>query len=88
MTGTPLENHLGELWAHFDFLMPGFLGDLRSFNARWRKPIEENGETLRAQLLALGIEPLSSTPEAFAAHLKSETEKWARVIKAAGIKPE
>ena len=52
LTGTPLENHLGELWAQFDFLMPGFLGDMRSFNARWRKPIEENGETLRAQLLA------------------------------------
>ena len=27
LTGTPLENHLGELWALFDFLMPGFLGD-------------------------------------------------------------
>ena len=26
LTGTPLENHLGELWAQFDFLMPGFLG--------------------------------------------------------------
>jgi SNF2 family DNA or RNA helicase len=27
LTGTPLENHLGELWAQFDFLLPGFLGD-------------------------------------------------------------
>ena len=26
LTGTPLENHLGELWAQFDFLLPGFLG--------------------------------------------------------------
>ncbi len=57
LTGTPLENHLGELWAQFDFLMPGFLGDVRSFNARWRKPIEENGETLRAQLLAQRVRP-------------------------------
>jgi len=57
LTGTPLENHLGELWAHFDFLMPGFLGDARSFSQRWRKPIEENGETLRAQLLALRVRP-------------------------------
>ncbi len=57
LTGTPLENHLGELWAQFDFLMPGFLGDVRSFNARWRKPIEENGETLRAQLLSQRMRP-------------------------------
>ena len=57
VTGTPLENHLGELWAHFDFLMPGFLGDARSFMRVWRKPIETNGETLRAQLLAQRVRP-------------------------------
>lgn len=57
LTGTPLENHLGELWAQFDFLMPGFLGDARDFARRWRKPIEENGETLRAQLLAQRVRP-------------------------------
>ncbi len=57
LTGTPLENHLGELWTHFDFLMPGFLGNARSFAQRWRKPIEENGETLRAELLARRVRP-------------------------------
>ena len=57
VTGTPLENHLGELWAHFDFLLPGFLGDARSFQRIWRKPIETNGETLRAQLLAQRVRP-------------------------------
>ncbi|WCM91181.1 DEAD/DEAH box helicase [Acidovorax sp. NCPPB 2350] len=57
LTGTPLENHLGELWAQFDFLMPGFLGDARGFARRWRKPIEENGETLRAHLLAQRVRP-------------------------------
>jgi superfamily II DNA or RNA helicase len=57
LTGTPMENHLLELWAQFDFLMPGFLGDARTFHKRWRKPIEENGETLRAQLLADRIRP-------------------------------
>ena len=57
LTGTPLENHLGELWAQFDFLMPGFLGDARSFQRRWRKPIEEGGESLRAQLLAERVRP-------------------------------
>ncbi|KNZ32665.1 MAG: helicase [Methylibium sp. NZG] len=57
VTGTPIENHLGELWAHFDFLMPGFLGDSRSFIRVWRKPIETNGETLRAELLAQRVRP-------------------------------
>ncbi|WP_310387138.1 DEAD/DEAH box helicase [Roseateles sp.] len=57
LTGTPLENHLGELWAQFDFLMPGFLGDARSFARLWRKPIETNGETLRARLLAQRVRP-------------------------------
>lgn len=57
LTGTPLENHLGELWAQFDFLMPGFLGDMRSFQRQWRDPIEQNGETLRAQLLAQRVRP-------------------------------
>ncbi len=57
ITGTPLENHLGELWTQFDFLMPGFLGDARSFMRLWRRPIEGNGETLRAQLLAQRVRP-------------------------------
>jgi superfamily II DNA or RNA helicase len=57
LTGTPLENNLGELWAQFDFLMPGFLGDARSFARQWRKPIEENGETLKARRLAQQVRP-------------------------------
>lgn len=57
VTGTPIENHLGELWTHFDLLMPGFLGDARGFARRWRKPIEENGETVRAALLAARVRP-------------------------------
>ncbi len=57
VTGTPLENHLGELWAHFDLLMPGFLGDARTFARLWRKPIEENGHTARAAVLAGRVRP-------------------------------
>ncbi|MGS0742716.1 DEAD/DEAH box helicase [Glaciimonas sp. GG7] len=61
MTGTPLENHLGELWTQFDFLMPGFLGDARSFMRLWRRPIEaggqSGGQSLRAQLLAQRVRP-------------------------------
>jgi hypothetical protein len=57
LTGTPVENHLGELWAQFDFLMPGYLGDARSFQRRWRTPIEQHGETARPQLLAQRVRP-------------------------------
>ncbi len=57
LTGTPLENHLGELWAQFDFLMPGLLGDARDFTARWRTPIEKHGDRTRADLLARRIAP-------------------------------
>ncbi|MEB0133754.1 DEAD/DEAH box helicase [Actimicrobium sp. CCC2.4] len=57
ITGTPLENHLGELWTQFDFLLPGFLGNQRTFQRLWRKPIEINGETIRAQLLAQRVRP-------------------------------
>ena len=37
---------------------------------------------------AIGNEVVASTPEAFGSYLRSETEKWARVGKAAGIQPQ
>ena len=44
MTGTPVENHLGELWAHFDAVEPGLLGGARDFVRRFRTPIEKHGD--------------------------------------------
>ncbi len=81
LTGTPLENHLGELWAQFDWLMPGFLGDQRNFAARWRKPIEENGETVRAALLAQRVRPfiLRRRKQDVATELPPRTEVIQRV---------
>ncbi|SDO13082.1 Helicase conserved C-terminal domain-containing protein [Rhodoferax sp. OV413] len=81
LTGTPMENHLGELWAQFDWLMPGFLGDARHFAARWRKPIEENGETLRAALLAQRVRPfiLRRRKNDVASELPPRTEVIKRV---------
>jgi len=43
---------------------------------------------MQERLAAEGTEVVDGAPEVFAAHIKSETEKWAKVIKAAGIKPE
>lgn len=57
LTGTPLENHLGELWAQFDFLLPGFLGDSKQFTKTWRNPVEKQGDRLRAELLSKRIRP-------------------------------
>ncbi len=57
LTGTPLENHLGELWAQFDFLLPGFLGDSRDFSRRYRTPIEKQGDLPRRELLARRVKP-------------------------------
>ena len=57
LTGTPLENHLGELWAQFDFLLPGFLGSRDDFARRWRTPIEKGGDAVRRELLARRLRP-------------------------------
>jgi len=35
-----------------------------------------------------GAEPVGGTPEEFAAHIRAETAKWAKVVKPAGIPPE
>jgi SNF2 family DNA or RNA helicase len=57
LTGTPLENHLGELWALFDFVSPGFLGDGKSFAKTWRAPIEKRGDAARQKMLARRVRP-------------------------------
>lgn len=51
LTGTPLENHLGELWAEFDAVEPGLLGSQRQFNRFYRTPIEKHGNSERQQRL-------------------------------------
>ena len=43
---------------------------------------------IREQLAVLGFEPIASTPEEFAQHVKAEFMKWAKVIKASNIKAE
>lgn len=44
LTGTPMENHLGELWSIFDFLMPGFLFTASAFKKRFETPIVRDGD--------------------------------------------
>ena len=58
LSGTPMENHLGELWSLMRFLMPGFLADEKSFNAFLRKPIERDHSTDAQIALNRRVSPL------------------------------
>ncbi len=57
LSGTPIENNLEELWSQFAFLMPGLLGDRRSFAKRFRTPIEKKGDPVRRLQLVRRIKP-------------------------------
>jgi SNF2 family DNA or RNA helicase len=56
-TGTPIENHLGELWNLFRFLNPGLLGSLEQFNERYAVPIEKNKDKASRNRLKKLIQP-------------------------------
>jgi len=76
LSGTPLQNHLGELWSLFDFLAPGFLGSQKSFKSRYRNPIEKQGDIERQELLTRRIRPfmLRRTKEEVITELPPKTE--------------
>jgi len=76
LTGTPVQNHLGELWSQFHFLMPGLLGDDKQFNTVFRKPIEQRGDVQRKDLLARRVKPfmLRRTKDKVATELPPKTE--------------
>ena len=81
LTGTPLENHLGELWSLFAFASPGFLGDQKSFKQIWRTPIEKKGDSQRGRLLAKRVKPfmLRRTKAEVASDLPPKTEIVERI---------
>ena len=76
LSGTPLQNHLGELWSLFDFLAPGFLGTQRAFKTRYRGPIEKSGDVERQTQLVARVKPflLRRTKDEVAPELPPKTE--------------
>ncbi len=76
LTGTPVENHLGELWSLFNFALPGFLGTELVFQRVFRRPIEDEAHPIVRGVLQRRIRPLSlrRTKDRVAAELPPKTE--------------
>lgn len=75
MTGTPVENHLGELWSIFEFLNPGMLGRSATFKLFTAGDREGSAESLR--LLSQALRPflLRRTKEQVLTELPEKTEQ-------------
>jgi superfamily II DNA or RNA helicase len=76
LSGTPMENHLGELWSLFHFLMPGFLGSQKRFGELFRNPIERQGSSEKMDQLRKRITPfmLRRTKDVVASELPPKIE--------------
>ena len=76
LTGTPIENNLGEVWSLFEFLNPGLLGDERTFRRTLRIPIEKHGDAAAQAFLSRRVKPfiLRRTKEEVAKELPPKTE--------------
>jgi superfamily II DNA or RNA helicase len=76
LSGTPLENHLGELWSLMNFLNPGLLGTRARFARDFRTPIEKLGDEARRAALVARVRPflLRRTKDAVERDLPAKTE--------------
>jgi SNF2 family DNA or RNA helicase len=76
LSGTPIENHLGELWSIFSFLMPGFLDTISFFKNYYQVPIEKEHNFQRQELLNKRVKPfmIRRTKEKVANELPAKSE--------------
>lgn len=77
LTGTPIENHLGELWSIFRFLNPGLLSSLKNFQQRYALPIEKYQDEVSRRALKKCVQPyiLRRLKSAVLAELPPKTEQ-------------
>ena len=82
LTGTPMENHLGELWSLFHFLMPGFLGHKPYFQSNYRTPIEKHNHPEVRDYLSTKLKPfiLRRNKSAVAKELPEKTEIQRHIV--------
>jgi superfamily II DNA or RNA helicase len=86
LTGTPIENHLGELWSLLRVVSPGVLGSWEQFRARYAIPIEKFGDDVRRRGLAALLRPfiLRRTKGEVARELPARTE----ILRLVRLSPE
>ena len=81
LTGTPLQNHLSEIWNLFQFANPGLLGSYQQFTDRFILPIERDHDQERQRLLRRVLSPflLRRTKDDVLNELPEKTEITLRV---------
>ena len=81
LTGTPLQNHLNEIWSLFQFANPGLLGSYQQFTDRFILPVERDHDAERQRLLRRLLSPflLRRTKDDVLNELPEKTEITLRV---------
>lgn len=81
LTGTPLQNHLSEIWNLFQFANPGLLGSFQQFTDRFILPVERDHDTDRRRILKNLLTPfmLRRTKEDVLNELPEKTEITLRI---------
>ena len=76
LTGTPVQNHLGELWNLYQFINPGLLGSYDQFQEKYITPIEQHDDKERSRQLKRIIQPfiLRRTKQEVVEELPDKTE--------------